>query len=138
MEFLRSAKISINRSTGEEIPLRKISAHEALRSPALAYEDYPIYIEAIAKFGLDIFQRLANDIRYDGYIRRQDRRVERFKSLEEFEIPCGFEYSGLKGLKIEAREKLSAFKPETLGQASRISGVSPGDITVLMVYLQRI
>jgi len=138
LEFLKLANVDIPRPADGDNVLKAIPAFEALRNSALDYDDYPIYREAISRFGRDVFLGLANDIRYDGYIRRQDRRVERLKSLEDFKIPSDFRYSDLRGLKIEAREKLSAFRPETVGQASRISGVSPGDISVLMVHLKRI
>ncbi len=136
--FLKAGKIDIESSGNGENGSRKITSFEALRNPRVDIADYPIYNEAISRFGAEIFAGLANDIRYDGYIRRQDSRIERFQALEDFKIPIGIEYSTLGGLKTEAREKLSQFRPETLGQASRISGVSPGDISVLMVHFQRI
>ena len=134
--LLKTGRIEISDNGDER--LKKISAYDALRNPNLNIADFYIYNEAILNYGIEIFAGLANDIRYEGYIRRQDRRIERFRNLEDFKIPVRMEYSDLRGLKIEAREKLTQFKPETLGQASRISGVSPGDISVLMVHLQRI
>jgi tRNA uridine 5-carboxymethylaminomethyl modification enzyme len=134
--FLRDGRIEVV-DNGNNC-LRKISAYDAIRNSGLNIRDFPIFDEAEARFGVEILTGLANDIRYEGYIRRQDRRIERFLSLEEFRIPDSVEYSNLKGLKREAKEKLSRFRPETLGQASRISGVSPGDISVLMVQLQRV
>jgi tRNA uridine 5-carboxymethylaminomethyl modification enzyme len=90
------------------------------------------------KFGESVFFSLATEVRYAGYIRRQERRISRIKKLEDFNLPENIDYSVLVGLKNEAREKLAAFRPETLGQASRISGISPGDISVLMVHFGRI
>ena len=116
---------------------KRTRAIEALRNPLLVYDDYPVYREAMIRFGRDNFIKLATDIRYEGYIQRQDRRVSRMKRLEDFKIPKDIRYSDLVGLKKEAREKLALFRPETLGQASRISGISPGDISVLMVHFGR-
>ena len=112
-------------------------AIEALRNPVIVYDDHPVYREAMARFGRENFLKVATDIRYEGYIQRQDRRVSRMKRLEDFSLPRDIRYTELSGLKKEAREKLTLFRPETLGQASRISGISPGDISVLMVHFGR-
>ncbi len=137
IEFLKDARISLNGSDGSQVSSRTITAYAALRNPVLTIEDYPIYNEATAKFGDKVLRGVINEVRYAGYIERQDMRIERFKRLEDYLIPSGIDYSGLRGLKKEAAQKLSRFRPETLGQASRISGVSPGDIAVLMVHLRR-
>jgi tRNA uridine 5-carboxymethylaminomethyl modification enzyme len=136
-EFLKSRKVEINFSSDGNGTKKRLSACDALRNPGIVFDNYQVYNDAMERFGHHIFDRLANNIRYEGYIRRQDKRIERLASLEEFRIPVDFAYGALNGLKKEAHEKLSTFRPETLGQASRISGVSPGDITILMVHLQR-
>ena len=74
-------------------------------------------------------------IKYEGYIKRQLAEVERRARLEEKKIPADIDYSAVLGLRIEAEQKLSKIRPQTIGQASRISGVSPADISVLMIYL---
>lgn len=135
-DLLRINKIELGSGNGDGRS-KKISALDALRNPGLNPEDFLIFREASFEFGSEVITALANKIRYEGYILRQERRIERFLDLEQFRIPVGFEYFDLRGLKKEAREKLSRFRPETLGQASRISGVSPGDISVLMVHLKR-
>lgn len=132
-EFLNTARLDIESGNGE----KTVRALEALKNTGLIYDDYPVYREAKSEYGEDIFHKLATEIRYAGYILRQDTRVSRMKKLEGFSIPKNIDYSALIGLKKEAREKLAVFRPETLGQASRISGVSPGDISVLMVHLGR-
>jgi tRNA uridine 5-carboxymethylaminomethyl modification enzyme len=137
IEFLKAARISLNGSDGGQVTNRTITAYAALRNPVLAIEDYPVYEKAAAKFGDKVLRGVINEVRYAGYIERQDMRIERFKRLEDYIIPSGIDYGGLRGLKKEAAQKLSRFRPETLGQASRISGVSPGDIAVLMVHLRR-
>ena len=75
-------------------------------------------------------------IKYDGYIRREQQRVEKFSRMEEKALPADLDYGQISGLRIEAREKLSRIRPENLGRASRISGVSPADVTVLMIWLE--
>ena len=74
---------------------------------------------------------------YDGYIKKQEALVERARAKEDMPLPSDMDYFAIKGLRIEARQKLSAIKPATLGQASRISGVSPADVAVLMVAIWR-
>ena len=135
---LRSGKIRIQRGEKDNESAQNISAYWALRNPSLDYMEYDTYRELIAEYGVGTLIALLNEIRYEGYIKRQDQRIERLKKLENFILPPRIEYDALKGLKKEAIQKLSAFRPETLGQASRISGVSPGDISVLMVHLHRL
>ena len=76
-------------------------------------------------------------IKYAGYIDRQLRQVEEVKRLEDRPLPPELDYSSISGLRLEARQKLSAIRPRNLGQASRVSGVSPADVAVLMVYLKQ-
>jgi tRNA uridine 5-carboxymethylaminomethyl modification enzyme len=75
------------------------------------------------------------ELKYDGYIKRQRSQVEHFKKLEKKRIPATINYEDVHNLRKEARQKLSEIRPENIGQASRISGVSPADISVLMIYL---
>ena len=75
-------------------------------------------------------------LQYEGYIRRQLRQIEDFTRLEERALPPDLDYDRVTGLRLEAREKLKAIRPESFGQASRISGVSPADISVLMIWLE--
>ena len=82
-------------------------------------------------------QHLIN-LKYEGYIRRQKQQVAQFKKLEKRKLDVNFDYSEVKGLRKEAIQKLNLFKPMSIGQASRISGVSPADISVLLVYLEQI
>ena len=76
-------------------------------------------------------------IKYEGYIKLQEAQVEKFKKLEEKILPDNIDYETLKGISLEGRQKLNKFKPHSIGQASRISGVSPADVSVLLVYLQQ-
>jgi tRNA uridine 5-carboxymethylaminomethyl modification enzyme len=85
----------------------------------------------------EIVQSVEIAIKYAGYIERQETEIARLKSLEDKVIPSAFDYSTVPGLRSEARQKLLTIRPRTLGQASRISGVSPADISILMIWLKR-
>ncbi len=91
------------------------------------FNDYPF----------DILERVETDTRYEGYLQKGLEQIEKAKKLEEKRIPEDFDYLAISGLRVEAREKLDAIRPENLGQASRISGVNPADIAVLMVCLKK-
>jgi tRNA uridine 5-carboxymethylaminomethyl modification enzyme len=75
------------------------------------------------------------EAKYEGYINRQKQQIEKFKKMEKLSLPAHFHYDSIPGLRKEAQQKLDRFRPVSLGQASRISGVSPADISILMVYL---
>ena len=75
-------------------------------------------------------------VKYEGYIRRQEKQVEDFRRMASRRLPPDIDYGGIQGLRLEAREKLSAVRPLDLGQASRVSGVSPADVAALMIYLE--
>jgi len=85
----------------------------------------------------EILDSLETEVKYEGYIDKQVRQVEQFRSLENRRLPQGFDYHSISGLRIEARMKLQAAQPENIGQAARISGVSPADISVLLVYFEK-
>ena len=84
----------------------------------------------------DVIEQVEIEIKYEGYIKRQTKQVEQFKKMEKRKIPENLDYDEVPSLRLEARQKLKMFKPISLGQASRISGVSPADISVLLVYLE--
>lgn len=110
---------------------------ELIRRPELTYE----MIEAIDKerkpLSKEVIEQVNINIKYDGYIKRQLRQVEQFKKLEKKRIPENIHYDDVNSLRIEAKQKLNAIRPHSVGQASRISGVSPADISVLLVYLEQ-
>ena len=112
-----------------------ISLADLLRRPQISYEDIKCLDTDRPMLPLGVVKTVEIDIKYAGYIKRELADVERFEKLESKKIPADFDYDAVKGLRIEARQKLQALKPITIGQASRISGVSPADITVLMLYL---
>ena len=108
---------------------------ELIRRPELSYEKLaPIDTER-PDLPYDVREQVDINIKYEGYIKRQLRQVEQFKKLENKKIPDDIDYSSINSLRIEAKQKLEQIRPSSVGQASRISGVSPADISVLLVYL---
>ena len=110
---------------------------ELIRRPELSYEilagadpERPELPKAVA-------EQVNIQIKYDGYIKRQQAQVEKFRRAEKQRIPEDTDYSKVYGLRIEAAQKLDKLRPSSIGQASRISGVSPADISVLMIHLGR-
>ena len=95
------------------------------------------YITSDGKLSPEIIDQVEIEIKYEGYIVRQKRQVEQYKKLEKKMIPADLNYDDVPSLRLEARQKLKEFRPVSLGQASRISGVSPADVTVLHIYLER-
>ncbi|MCP4708305.1 MAG: tRNA uridine-5-carboxymethylaminomethyl(34) synthesis enzyme MnmG [Planctomycetes bacterium] len=89
------------------------------------------------KYNYWAIQQVVNDIRYSGYVEKQLRLIERFKKAEDVKLPQNFDYSDISQLRIEARQRLNQVQPITLGQASRILGINPADITVLMIHMQK-
>jgi tRNA uridine 5-carboxymethylaminomethyl modification enzyme len=90
-----------------------------------------------AAYGRDVLEAVAIDAKYEGYLAKQQRTVALQRSLDSKRIPAGLDYAAVEHLRVEAREKLSAFQPATLGHASRISGITPADITVIQVHLKK-
>ena len=112
-----------------------ISLAELLRRPALTYDILAKIDTTRPELPRGVRMTAEISIKYEGYIKRQLAEVERRARLEEKKIPADIDYSAVLGLRIEAEQKLSKIRPQTIGQASRISGVSPADISVLMIYL---
>ena len=108
---------------------------ELIRRPELSYEKLDMIDKNRPELPDDVKEQVDINIKYEGYIRRQLRQVEQFKKLENKRIPDDIDYDNINSLRIEAKQKLSEIKPLSVGQASRISGVSPADISVLLVYL---
>ena len=108
---------------------------ELIRRPELSYEKLAEIDGSRPELPWDVEEQVNINIKYDGYIKRQMRQVEQFKKLENKKIPANIDYDKIQSLRIEAKQKLSQIRPVSIGQASRISGVSPADISVLLVYL---
>jgi tRNA uridine 5-carboxymethylaminomethyl modification enzyme len=107
---------------------------QVLRRPEVRYVDISNTNTSLSE---EVIQQVEIAIKYEGYITRQEAEVGKFKALEEKQIPEFFDYADVPSLRNEARQKLAKIRPATLGQASRISGVSPSDIGILMVWLKR-
>jgi len=122
---------------GEMENNRKMTLAKILKMPEIKYRDlFRVDWEA-KEVPREIYEQVELQLKYEGYIRRQKKEVEKFKKLESMRIPEDFKYDNLIGFKREALEKLRRVNPISVGQASRISGVSPGDIAVLMVHLKQ-
>ena len=113
------------------------SLAEILRRPEMDYEKLAEIDPARPVLPPDVTEQVEIDVKYDGYIRRQLKQVEQFKKLEQKRIPEELDYDSIPSLRLEAVQKLKLCKPISIGQASRISGVSPADISVLLVYLEQ-
>ena len=111
------------------------SLAELIRRPELNYKLLAEVDPKRPKLPEDVQEQVNINIKYDGYIRRQMKQVEQFKKMEEKKIPENINYDEIQSLRIEAKQKLNLYRPINIGQASRISGVSPADISVLLVYL---
>ncbi len=108
-----------------------------LRRPENGWRSLPAEIRRDGEFSAKVWEQVETDLRYEGYIRRQEAGVERARGLEGKLIPPGIDYASIGGLRTEARQKLARIAPANLGQASRISGVTPADIALLAVWMER-
>jgi tRNA uridine 5-carboxymethylaminomethyl modification enzyme len=139
---LETAVIGANKEVQELLESYESSAlntattlAELIRRPELSYEMLQVIDKNRKYLPEDVIEQVNINIKYDGYIKRQLRQVEQFRKLENKHIPEDIDYLVVPSLRIEARQKLIKFKPVSIGQASRISGVSPADVSVLLVYL---
>ncbi len=128
-------KILVSRETSEiTTGIRLI---ELLKRPQLDYKSLAEVDTQRPNLNPNIFEQVEIEIKYDGYIQKQQKQVEQMKKLEKRALPSDFDYKNIKTLRIEAQEKLNKIKPLNIGQASRISGVSPADISVLLIWLSQ-
>jgi tRNA uridine 5-carboxymethylaminomethyl modification enzyme len=120
---------------GKEV--RSLSGVEFLRRPQVSYQT--LFSLGLGSSGLssEVMEQVEIEVKYQGYIEKQRKEVERMHRLEGRSIPQDMDYAGLSGLRFEACQKLSRFRPATLGQASRIDGVTPADIAILLVHLEK-
>ncbi len=115
-----------------------VSMLELLRRPEISYDDTSVIDDERPVLSSHEKNMMEVQIKYEGYIKKQQQRIDKFKRLENKKLPVDFDYSQIDGLRIEARQKLNDFKPLSVGQASRISGVSPADINVLLIYMEKV
>lgn len=126
-------KILVSRETSEiTTGVRLI---ELMKRPQLGYDALKSIDKTRPELDPNIFEQVEIEIKYEGYIQKQLKQVEQMKKLEVKQLPNDFDYNEIEGLRLEAREKLNKIKPLNIGQASRISGVSPADISVLLIWL---
>ena len=120
------------------VPLEKgCKMAELLKRPNVTYDLLEPFDTERPDYPYEIFEQVEIDIKYEGYIKRQLAQIQELKRLEVKVLPENINYDDITGLRLEAIEKLNKIRPETVGQASRISGVSPADISVLLIYLER-
>lgn len=112
-----------------------ISLLELLKRPEITYDDAAVIDDVRPKISAHQKTMMEVQIKYEGYIIKQQQQIEKFKKLEHKKLPSDLDYFSIEGLRIEARQKLDALRPVSVGQASRISGVSPADINVLLIWL---
>jgi len=145
LDFLKSNYLKPGAEINEKLaslktsPVRKsVTLEEILRRPQVSFKD----LERLGDFKLALSESASKqveiEVKYAGFIQRQIKEVEKFKNLEKIKLPEALSYSDIPGLSREIREKLASFRPINLGQASRISGVTPAAIALLMVYLKKI
>ena len=108
---------------------------DLLRRPELSYEALKEIDPSRPPLPVDVIETAEIEIKYEGYLARQRKEVERQRKLEEYRLPPDIDYKSIKGLRLEAAAKLDALRPASIGQASRISGVNPADISVLLIVL---
>ena len=119
-------------------PLKSaVSLFELLRRPEIKYDDTAVIDDERPALSSHQKNMMEVQIKYEGYIQKQQQRIEKFKRLENKKMPADINYDQIDGLRIEARQKLNDFRPLSVGQASRISGVSPADINVLLIYMEK-
>ena len=110
---------------------------DLLRRPELDYAMLAPFDRTRPQLPPEVTQQVEIRVKYDGYLRRQEKQIEEFARVEEKLLPQDIDYNAIEGLRLEARQKLTDIRPHSVGQASRISGVSPSDIAVLLIYLER-
>lgn len=126
------------KSVGSQPISTGIKASELLKRPQVTYESMQVIDKSRPEnLPYDVCEQVEISLKYAGYIERQIKQAEQFKKLEEKKLPDDIDYDKIDGLRLEARQKLGQIRPASLGQASRISGVNPADIAVLMIYLKK-
>lgn len=143
LERLENTRVFPDPKTNEMLvqlgssPLKKPhTLKEILRRPEITYRELNLIVPS-SPINEDISSQIEMEVKYEGYIQRQMEQVDRFKRLENVRIPENFNYNGIPGLSKEIVQKLSRIRPGSLGQASRISGITPAALSVLMVYIKR-
>ena len=135
---LREPFVHLCEQKGAPYPERTPRLYDILRRPGFTYQDLASIDPAPQTLPAEVIEQVEISARYEGYIKKQNEEIEEFARLEDRVLPDTIDYNALKGLRLEARQKLSKIRPENIGAASRISGVSPADVAVLLVYLDKL
>lgn len=145
-EMKRIKKIQINptvennkilESLGSTETQNSFSLYEMIKRPELDYKKLAVFDPDRPPVRDDVIRNIEIEIKYEGYIKKQELQIKQFKKLENKKLAKDIDYKSIEGLRIEAKEKLSDIRPESIGQASRITGVSPADINVLLIHLEQ-
>ena len=145
-EMKRIKKIQINptvennkilKSLGSTETQNSFSLYEMIKRPELDYKKLAVFDPDRPPVRDDVIRNIEIEIKYEGYIKKQELQIKQFKKLENKKLDKDLDYKSIEGLRIEAKEKLSDIRPESIGQASRITGVSPADINVLLIHLEQ-
>jgi tRNA uridine 5-carboxymethylaminomethyl modification enzyme len=131
----RAADLADALRIAEKERFGEVTIGKWLRRPESSWRELPA--ELLTRFSGEIWEMAETDLKYEGYIRRQEGEVERTARLEEKTLPAWINYDEIAGLKREAKAKFGAVRPATLGQASRIEGITPADISILLIYLEK-
>ncbi len=142
IQLLKNIKITPKKETNDYLKeigtveiYDSISLYNLLKRPEVSYKNIEKYVEL--EFDNEVIEQVELEIKYEGYIKKALKEAEKMLNMEQIKIPNDIDYNRINNLASEARQKLNEIKPTTLGQASRISGVNPADISILMVYLKR-
>ena len=145
-EIKRIKKIQINptaennkilESLGSTETQNSFSLYEMIKRPELDYKKLAVFDPDRPLVRDDVIRNIEIEIKYEGYIKKQEIQIKQFKKLENKKLDKNIDYKSIEGLRIEAKEKLSDIRPESIGQALRITGVSPADINVLLIHLEQ-
>jgi len=123
---------------GEQPVYGAVSLADLLKRPSLSYSDMTWFGFDLRELPPDVVSEIEVQVKYSGYLEKQSREIERYRRMESRAIPRDLDYFEVPNLSVEARQKLSRIRPSSIGQASRISGVSPADISMLLIHLRRI
>lgn len=124
-------------SLGSTETQNSFSLYEMIKRPELDYKKLAVFDPDRSLVRDDVIRNIEIEIKYEGYIKKQEIQIKQFKKLENKKLDKDLDYKSIEGLRIEAKEKLSDIRPESIGQASRITGVSPADINVLLIHLEQ-
>ena len=141
IEMMKKVHLSaaqVREALQDETVTAGATAFDLLKRAQVGYHDLAKVSEDMPKVRDEVAEQVEISIRYEGYLTRQQKQVEEFRRTENVRIPENIDYNTITGLRIEAQQKLQKLRPETLGAAGRISGVSPGDVTVLMIKLEQL